>query len=91
MDVSFVKGPEVQDLLDRVAGIGNETGDPRLKAIVRDLVEGLMTVIVAHDVSENELWTAVNFLQASAPEFGLIMPGIGLEHFMDLVLDAKDA
>lgn len=91
MDASFVKGSQVQDLLDRVAGIGNDAGDPRLKAIVRDLVEGLMTVIVAHDVSENELWGAVNFLQQSGPELGLIMPGIGLEHFMDLLLDAKDA
>ncbi len=91
MNVDFVDGPVVQDLLDRASGMRAEGGDARLKAILRDLVEGLMRTIVRHDVTEDEFWAAVKYLQDGAPEFGLIVPGVGLEHFMDLVLDARDA
>jgi catechol 1,2-dioxygenase len=91
MDTSFVKTDEVQRLLDRVVGAETDQGNPRLKAILRDLVESLMTLIVRHDISEDEMWGAVTFLQGGAPEFGLLMPGVGLEHFLDLYMDAKDA
>jgi catechol 1,2-dioxygenase len=91
MMTSIVKGPEVQALLDRASGVGEEGGSPRLKAIMRDLLEGIMTVIEAHDVSESEFWQAVKYLQDAGPEYGLIAPGIGLEHFLDLFMDAKDA
>lgn len=93
MGISFVETPEIQNLLDRVAGLDTQGGDPRLKAIIRDLIEACMTVIARYDVSEDEVWNAVNFLQgaAGAGELGLLMPGVGLEHFIDLYLDAKDA
>lgn len=58
---------------------------------MRDLVEATMTIIVRHDISENEVWSAVNYLQSAAGEFGLLMPGTGIEHFLDLYMDAKDA
>ncbi|PTR07678.1 MULTISPECIES: dioxygenase [unclassified Novosphingobium] len=90
MDTSFVKSPEVQKLLDRAAGIEESGGNPRLKAIMRDLIESAMTVIVKHDVSESEFWLAVKYLAEGSGELGLIVPGIGLEHFIDLFLDAKD-
>ncbi len=44
MDVSFVKTPEIQQLLDRAAGVNESGGNPRLKAIMRDLTESLMNV-----------------------------------------------
>jgi len=91
MDDSFVRTASIQQLLDRVAGTAETGGDPRLKSIVRDLIEGVMTVIARYDVSENEVWDAVGYLQTAAPEFGLLMPGIGIEHFLDLYMDAKDA
>lgn len=88
---TLVQSAAVQSLLDRASGTGEDDGRVRLKAILRDILEALMTTIEKHDVSESEMWAAVNYLQAAAPEYGLIMPGIGLEHFMDLFLDAKDA
>jgi catechol 1,2-dioxygenase len=91
MDTSFVKTPEVQALLDKAAGLNQSGGDSRLKAIVRDIVEAGAEIIVRHDISEDEFWGAVNFLQKGAPEFGLLVPGSGLEHFLDLFMDAKDA
>lgn len=91
MKPDFIHTAAVQDLLDRASGTGGEGGNPRLKLILRDLLEGLMALIVKHDISESEVWQAVNFLQQGAGEFGLIMPGVGLEHFLDLYMDAKDA
>lgn len=91
MTPDFVKTPAVQQLLDRAAGIGTEGGNPRLKAIMRDLIEAVMTLVVRHDLSESEFWQGVNFLQQGADEFGLLVPGSGLEHFLDLYMDAKDA
>jgi catechol 1,2-dioxygenase len=91
MDISFVKTQPIQDLLDRVAGTDAEGGNARLKPILRDLIESIMTVIVRHDVTEDEVWSAVSFLQQGAGEFGLIMPGVGIEHFLDLYMDAKDS
>ncbi|KRB80691.1 catechol 1,2-dioxygenase [Sphingomonas sp. Root710] len=91
MTPDFIHTPAVQKLLDRAAGSDGEGGDARLKHIMRDLLEALMALIVKHDISESEVWQAVSFLQKGAGEFGLIMPGIGLEHFLDLYMDAKDA
>ena len=91
MNTDFVKTQPVQTLLDRASGVDVEGGDRRLKAITRHLVEAVMTVIVKHDINESEFWKAIDFFQKGAGEFGLIVPGVGLEHFLDLYMDAKDA
>lgn len=91
MDASFLQTPEVQTLLDRAAGTKEAGGDPRLKAIVRDLVQGVMALIVKHDISESEFWAAMKYLSDASGEIGLIVPGLGIEHFLDLYMDAKDA
>ena len=66
MDASFVKTPAVQALLDKSAGLAESGGDARAKAIVRDLLEAIMTVIARHDVSESEFWLATHFLAQGA-------------------------
>lgn len=91
MDASFVNTPEVQALFETAAGTGSAEGSPRVKAIVRDILQAAGTIIARHDVSESEFWSAVRYLQQGADEFGLIVAGIGLEHFLDLYMDAKDA
>ena len=90
MNVDFVSTPAIQNLLDRASGKLEQQGDARLKLILRDLLEAAMQIIVRHDVSESEFWGAAKYLADGAGEIGLIIPGIGLEHFMDLYLDAKD-
>lgn len=87
----IVNSKAVQDLLDRASGLSESGGDPRLKAITRDVLEAIMTIIEKHDISESEFWQATQFLQDGAQEFGLIAPGVGIEHFLDLHMDAKDA
>lgn len=91
MGEAFVKTSQVQQLLDRAAGVDAPGGNPRLKAIMRDLIEAAMTLIARHDINENEFWAAMKYLQDGASEIGLIVPGVGLEHFLDLYMDAKDA
>ncbi len=91
VDENLVTSAQVQSLLDRASGMTGKAGDTRLKAIIRDLLEATMNVIVRHDVSEGEFWGAANYLAGASNEVGLIAPGLGLEHFMDLFLDAKDA
>ncbi|MFC0387939.1 dioxygenase family protein [Muricoccus vinaceus] len=91
MNVDFVDSAAVQDLLDRASGVRTEGGDARIKAITRDLIEAVMRAIVKYDIDESEFWRAITFFQNGAPEFGLIAPGVGIEHFLDLYMDAKDA
>lgn len=91
MDISFVKTPEIQQLLDRATGMNETGGNPRLKAIMRDFTENVMELIVKHDISESEFWLAMKFIADGSQEIGLIVPGTGIEHFIDLYMDAKDA
>lgn len=86
----IIRSAAVQKLLDRATGLGEAGGDARLKAILRDLLEALMAIIERHDISESEFWRGVDFLGRGAGEFGLIVPGLGIEHFLDLHMDAKD-
>lgn len=87
----IVQTPAVQSLLDRASGLTESGGNARLKSITRDVLEALMTIIEKHDIDESEFWQATKFLQDGAQEFGLIAPGVGIEHFLDLRMDAKDA
>tara|TARA_A100001391_G_scaffold205464_1_gene207473 strand:- start:10470 stop:11360 length:891 start_codon:yes stop_codon:yes gene_type:complete len=91
MTEDFVATDAVQTLLDKASGIGEDGGNQRLKVITRDLLEAIMKTIVRHEVTESEFWQAITFLQNGAEEYGLIVPGVGLEHFMDLLMDARDA
>lgn len=86
----IINNDAIQDLLNRASGLNEKDGDPRLKAIVRDLLETVMKIVEKHDISEDEFWQATAFLQKGAEEFGLIVPGVGLEHFLDRHMDAKD-
>ena len=85
--------PQIQAFLDKIAGIDAPAaeGEARTKAIIRKIVADLFETIETFDVSEDEFWTALNFLAAGAPELGLWAAGLGFEHFLDLRQDAKDA
>ena len=91
MTQDFVQTPAIQTLLDVASGMTVDGGDTRFKHIIRDLIEAAMSTIVKYDINESEFWQAVKYLQDGAGEFGLIVPGVGLEHFMDLYMDAQDA
>lgn len=91
MNADFVKTAAIQHLLDKAAGLDQTGGVARCKAIVRDLLEAVMTVVARHDVTESEFWLGAKFLADGAGEYGLIAAGTGLEHFLDLYNEARDA
>lgn len=90
MTSELVTSREIQDFLDRVAGLDQVAGDDRMKRIVRRVVGDLFATIDEFDVSEDEFWKTVNFLAAAAPEYGLIAAGFGFEHFLDIRMEVAD-
>jgi catechol 1,2-dioxygenase len=92
MSVSIARSPEMERFLDQIAGTRAADGDPRTQQIVRRIVSDLFRTIEDLDVQPAELWAAVSFLTAAgqAREVGLLSPGLGFDHYLDLRLDAAD-
>lgn len=86
----LVESPEVQKLLDRVSGLAESGGDTRTKQIVRRIVSDLYSTIDEFDISPEQFWGTLGFLQQGAAEFGLIVPGLGFDRFLDVRMDEKD-
>ena len=84
--------PEVQNLLTKVIGLGNNKGDARLKRIVHRVVSDLFKTIEEFDIEPDEFWSAMSYLTklGQANEVGLLVPGLGLETFLDLRMDAVE-
>jgi catechol 1,2-dioxygenase len=92
MSQSLLDTQEVKDLLAKVAGFGNDSGDARMKRIVHRVVADLFRTIEDFDVQPNEFWSAMGYLTelGQANEVGLLVPGLGLETFLDLRMDEAE-
>lgn len=92
MSQSVMNTSEVQELLDKAAGLDNGAGSTRLKTITRELLVGLFATIERHDITPNEFWSAVSYLTrlGQANEGGLLVAGLGIEHFLDILMDEKE-
>src|SRR5450830_284276 len=85
---------QIDALLDRFETTGvTGPGHARVKTVVRRLLRDLMLAMEDLDIQPEEFWAGLNYLgQAGARgELGLIVPGIGLEHFIDLRMDEAEA
>jgi catechol 1,2-dioxygenase len=82
----------IEDLARRASGLDIEGGDQRLKTILNRVLTDIFQTIDDLDISMNEVWSAVGYIGAAGRnnELGLIAPGIGLEHFLDLRLDEME-
>lgn len=87
----LVASETIQAFLDKVSGLDQKGGDVRLKKIIRRIVGDLFATMDEFDVTPEEFWAALAFLQSGAPEFGLMAPGFGFDHFLDLRSDLADA
>lgn len=89
---SVMGTPAVEDLLDKASGLDNAGGDARLKTILRELLASLFATVERHDVTPNEFWSAVSYITrlGQANEAGLLVAGLGIEHFLDIVMDEKE-
>ncbi|MCX2523336.1 catechol 1,2-dioxygenase [Larsenimonas rhizosphaerae] len=93
MSVKIFDSPDVQDFLVKLSGLENAGGSDRAKQIVHRLVSDLFKLIDDFDISEEEYWAGINLLNAlgSQTQFGLLSPGLGFDHFLDMRHDALDA
>ena len=92
MPANLIKRDVITALAARAAGLDQSGGDPRLKQVVNRLLADLMLAIDELDISMDEFWRGIAyFTQAGKQnEFGLIVPGVVLEHFLDLRLDEAE-
>lgn len=93
MSVKIYDRPDVQQFLTVVSGLDKADGNPRVKEIVHRLVSDLFKAIDDLNITPDEYWTGVAWLNdlGAAGQAGLISPGLGLDHFIDERLDAIDA
>jgi len=92
MPANLIKKDVIIALAARAAGLDNSDGNPRVKQVVNRLLVDLMVGIDELDISMDEFWTGVAYLTQAGKqnEFGLIVPGVVLEHFLDLRLDEAE-
>src|SRR6266566_8624133 len=92
MPANLIQKDVITALAARAAGLDNSEGNPRLKQIVNRLLIDLMVAIDDLDISMDEFWAGVAYLTQAGKqtEFGLIVPGVVLEHFLDLRLDEAE-
>ncbi|WPC03436.1 catechol 1,2-dioxygenase [Pseudomonas benzenivorans] len=93
MTIKISHTAEIQKFFEEAAGLTNDQGSPRVKQIMLRIINDAAKIIEDLQVSDDEFWTAVDYLNrlGARSEFGLLVPGLGLEHFLDLLQDAKDA
>ena len=92
MPANLIEKNAIVALAARAAGLDNRGGDPRLKQVINRLLTDLMVAIDELDISMDEFWAGVAYIgqAGKANELGLIVPGIVLEHFLDLRLDEAE-
>ncbi len=92
MSVKIFDKPETQDFLKVLSGLDKDGGNPRVKEIVHRLMSDLFKAIDDLDITPDEYWTGIAWLNeiGAAGQAGLISPGLGLDHFLDERLDAID-
>ena len=88
----LLEAPEVQNLLTKLSGLENDNGDARVKRIVHRVVSDLFKTIEEFDVQPDEFWAAMGYLTelGQSNEVGLLVPGVGLETFLDLRTDEAE-
>lgn len=93
MAVKISHTAEIQAFFERAVGLDHDQGHPRVKQIMLRLVQDLARTVEDLDITESEFWKAVDYLNrlGGRGEAGLLAAGLGLEHFLDLLQDAKDS
>ncbi len=93
MTVKVSHTAEIQNLFREAAGLNNDRGNPRVKQIILRIINDAAKLIEDLEITDDEFWHAVDYLNrlGGRCEAGLLVPGLGLEHFLDILQDAKDA
>lgn len=93
MTVKISHTADIQSFFEEAAGFRSDNGSPRLKSIILRVLQDSAKIIEDLDITEDEFWKAVDYLNrlGGRSEAGLLVAGLGIEHFIDLLQDAKDA
>jgi catechol 1,2-dioxygenase len=93
MTVRISHTTDVQTFFEQASGFNQAAGDPRMKSLIHRVLTDSVKIIEDLEVTPEEFWKAVNYLNelGRRQEAGLLVAGLGLEHYLDLLLDAQDA
>ncbi|CAJ0782541.1 catechol 1,2-dioxygenase [Ralstonia chuxiongensis] len=92
MNFQIFQTKEVQDLLKAAANLEGSSGNARFQRIVHRLLSDLFKAIDDLDISPDEVWTGINYLNKLGQdgEAALLAAGLGLEKYLDVRMDAAD-
>jgi catechol 1,2-dioxygenase len=92
MTVKISHTETVQKFLEEASGAQTDAGNPRVKSLIHRILKDSVKIIEDMEVTPEEFWSAVNYLNVlgARQEAGLLVAGLGLEHYLDLLLDAQD-
>lgn len=93
MSVNPVKTSELEKLLAVSSGLVSLQGNERFKSIMHQLLGDICHSIKTFDITDEEFWLAVNYLNelGERKEAALLAAGLGLEHYLDMRADEKEA
>jgi catechol 1,2-dioxygenase len=82
---------EIDAVLNKIEST-EKGGNERSKLIVNRIVKDLFYMMEDLDVTPDEFWAGMSYLTQAGinGEWGLIAPGLGFEHFMDIRMDEAD-
>ncbi|WP_308460561.1 dioxygenase, partial [Pseudomonas brassicacearum] len=85
MTVSISQTAEVKQFLEKASGSDQPTGSQRMKQVVHRALNDSIKLIEDLQVTPEEFWKAVNYLNdlGRRQEAGLVVAGLGLEHYLD--------
>ena len=92
MTVRIFHTAEVQKFVEGAAGFDKTAGSARMKTVIHRVLTDSIKIIEDLQVTPEEFWKAVNYLNelGARQEAGLLVAGLGLEHYLDLLMDAED-
>ena len=92
MSAKVFETKEVQDLLKAAANLNGSNGNARFQQIVYRLLGDLFKAIDDLDITPDEIWAGVNYLNKLGQdgEAALLAAGLGLEKYLDIRMDAAD-
>lgn len=92
MTVSISSSNEIEALFKQAAGLENEQGNTRVKHILLRVLQDSARLIEDLQITDDEFWSAIEYLNrlGGRGEAALLIAGLGIEHFLDLLNDARD-
>jgi catechol 1,2-dioxygenase len=92
VSIKVFESKEVQDLLKAASNVDAGNGDARFQQIVFRLLGDLFKAIDDLDITPDEVWAGINYLNKLGQdgEAALLAAGLGLEKYLDIRMDAED-